>query len=123
DARLYIRIEVTADSDCRSGREDDLGGFGGQTAALVRRASLHQHGLPLWRARDIEWTSDLEMLTLVPECMHLVRVEEDAGVPIHDESVVVPAVPQYQQNVGKLSCPSIPLRGACLWLRAEVPPF
>ena len=66
----------------------------GKLAAVVGGAGLHQHRLALRRARHVERAAHVEVLAVVIERVHLLRIEEQARLLVADEGVVVPRIPQ-----------------------------
>ena len=89
------------------GAEDDLGGFGRELAAVVGRAGLHDDGLTLRRARNVERPADVVELPVVIEHVHLAAIEEDAALLVAEERVLVPGIPQRLRTTSTNSRPRL----------------
>jgi hypothetical protein len=81
--------------------ENDLRHLRAEFLADIGRTGLHDHRMPLRRARHIERPAHGEMLALVIEHVQPRRVEIAAGVFVANERVLVPAVPQAAHDLGK----------------------
>jgi hypothetical protein len=66
----------------------------GKLAAVVGGAGLHQHRLALRRAWHVERAAHVEEFAVVVQRVHLLRVEEQALIPVADERIFVPRIPQ-----------------------------
>ena len=92
-AALHVGAERLAGLHVRQRGEHHLGGLGGELAAGVGGAGLHDHRPALHRARDVERAAHREIFSLVVEHVHLVGIEEHAALDVADEGVVGPASP------------------------------
>src|ERR1700738_2154187 len=118
DARLHVGVEVPRDFQGGCGGKDHISGLGCKVPAILRGARLHQHGLALWGTRDIERAADLEVLAFMAQDVELGGIEEDARLPIKDEGIIVPTVPQTLDHACELAGAGIALVGATLRLGA-----
>src|SRR5436190_1956544 len=63
------------------------------------------------------------MLSLVIQRVHLLGIEENPGLLVEDECVVVPAIPKALHDLRKFAGPGIAFVAATLRLCAEVAPL
>ena len=90
--------------------EDHLGGLGGELAAGIRGAGLHDDRPALDRPRDVERAAHREILALVVRARAAsLGIEIDAALDIADEGVVGPAVPQPGHDVEELARAAVAL--------------
>ena len=76
--RLHVGVEALPVGERAAGGEDHLRGLGRELPARVGRARLHDHRPALDRPRDIERPAHLQVLALVVEHVHAVRIEKHA---------------------------------------------
>ena len=119
-AALHVGVERLAGLDVRQRGEHHFGGLGGELAAGVGGAGLHDHRPALHRARDVERAAHREVFALVVEHVHLVGVEEHAALDVADEGVVGPAVPQAGDDVVELAGALVALVVLHVLVHAEV---
>ncbi len=101
-AALHVGIEILRVGELLLGGEDRLGIAGGEGAALVRGARLHQHRMALRRARQVERAAHAELLAGVVDGVDAVGVGVDAAGAVMDARVVLPAVPQLAHDIDEL---------------------
>ena len=85
-----------------------------------RRAGLQDHRTALRRARHGQRAAHGEVLALVVDLVHLGRVGELAGLPVHDQRAVLPGVPQRRDGLQELLGPVVALVVVQMGLDAEV---
>ena len=117
---LHIAVEGLGVGQVLLGGEHHLGGAGGELAAGLGLAGLHDHRVALGRPRHVEGAFHREMLALVARRMHLVRVEELAARLVADEGLVLPAVPQRGDGVDELVGALVAFGRRALPVEAEV---
>ncbi len=101
-ARAHVVAEILAFLDGGLGREHHVGGAGGKLHADVRGARLRHDRAALRRACYVERPAHREVLSLVAEDVHLVEVEPDAALLVAQKGIVLPAVPQTDDDVVEL---------------------
>ena len=116
----YVCVELPALFECGLRGEHQLGGAGGELAAGIGGAGLHQHRPALRRTRDVQRAADGEVFAPVVQRVQLVGVEEDAAVLVADESVVFPTVPQAGDDLGELHRTVVAIRVRVMLLAAVV---
>ena len=84
-------------------REDRFRGFGGELAAGIRGAGLHDHRPALDRPRDVERAAHRQIFALVVEHVQLVGIEIESLRDVADEGVVRPGIPQAGDDVVELA--------------------
>ena len=102
-AALHVGVELAPGREVALRREHGFGGLGGELAAGLGGARLHDHRPALDRPRDVERAAHREIFSLVAEHVHLVGIEEDAALDVADEGVVGPGVPQAGHHVVELA--------------------
>ena len=81
---------------------------------------MNDHRMALRRPGNVERTLDREKFTFVIEDMHLVSVGEPTADLVHDDGVVLPAVPQSFDDLHKLSRDGIALGMRRMTFVAEI---
>jgi hypothetical protein len=92
-ARFDVGISAPRLVDGELRDEHHVREFGRKLASRIRTARLHQNGMALWRAVDVERAANREMLALVMKEVELFRVEICGAAAIVDKSVVIPGIP------------------------------
>ena len=119
-ARLHVRIELLPIRKRASGGENDFRGLGGELAARVGRARLHDDRPALDGPRDVEGAADFEKLALVVEGVHAVGIEIDARLDVADERVFGETVPETGHDIVELARAAISLIVVQMILEAEI---
>ena len=87
------------------GRDDHLGGAGGERLAGFRGAGLHHDRMPLRRTRHVEGAAHRNMRPLVREEVQLFGIEEAPGFAVAHEGVVRVGIPQAAHDIDELLRP------------------
>ena len=117
---FHVGIERASDRKARLGGEHRLRGLGGELAAGLGGAGLHDHRPALDRPRDVERAAHREIFALVVEHVQLGGIEIDAVLDVADEGVVRPAVPQPGNHVVELARAGVALAMLHVLLEPEV---
>ena len=70
---------------------------------------LHNHRPPLHRPRDIQRSSDFQIISFMIEHMHFLRIKIQPALLITHKRVVCKRVPQPGNNVVELACTLVPV--------------
>ena len=119
-AALHVGVERAARLDRPAGGEHHLGGLGGELAAGIGGAGLHDHRPALDRPGDVERALHLQILAVVVQHMELGGIEIDAALDVADEGVVGPRIPQAGDDVVVLARAGVALGMLHLLVHAEV---
>src|SRR5271154_4529468 len=95
---LHILEKLSGFLDCSAAPEYDFGGFSGELASHIGRAGLDDDRPALDWPRDVQRTPHRQMLALMIENVHLVRIEEDATRLVSPPRIVRPTVPKTSNN-------------------------
>ena len=106
-ARLHIFIELPGFLDCSAAAEYDFRGFGGELPTRVGCTGLHDDRPALDRSSDVQRTTHRQMIALVIEDVHFLRIEEDAACLVVQPCVVGPTVPQTRDDRVELARPPV----------------
>src|SRR5579863_9640199 len=119
-ARLDVRVVLAGGLEGLAGGEDAFGDAGGQRPAFLRHAGLEDDRLPLLGPREVQGTGDLEVLADVVKRVQLAPVEEDAGLDVGGEGVVLVGVPEPARDLDELLGPPVPGGVVEVLVQAEV---
>ena len=81
---------------------NDVGRRGSQLASLLRSAGLHDNGMNLGQASDVQRPAHGEEPALVVQHVHLGFIEEPAGLLVEGEGILLPAVPETLHHLDEL---------------------
>ena len=98
-ARLDLIEEGAGLFKTRRMGEDRIGIFAGELDARIRRTCLEDDRLALRRAADIQWARHLEEATFVVQRMQFLLVEKLSRLPVADDGVVIPAIPEALRDL------------------------
>ena len=105
------------------GRENRLRQFRSKFPPLVGGAGLHLHRIALNGTGHVEGPAHPELLTLMPEIVHLLGIEIEAALHIAHEGVIVPAVPEPIDHLGEFARAPIAFRMIAHLVAAKVQGF
>ncbi len=108
-AAFHVGIEFAPGGDVARRREHRLRGFGGELAAGIGGAGLHDHRPALDRPGDVERPAHREIFALVVEHMQLVGIEIKPALDVADEGIVGPGIPQPGDDVVEFAGAAIAL--------------
>ncbi|MET3591510.1 hypothetical protein ABID26_000889 [Mesorhizobium shonense] len=106
-AALHIGEEAPAGCKVGRRREDHLGGFGGQLAPGLGRASLNNDRPALNGPGDVERSAHRQMLSRVRQHMQLRGVEIESAFGVADEGIVRKTVPQTGHDIVEFARPVV----------------
>ncbi len=123
EAALDVRIERLRVVEPVLRGEDHFRAARRKLAAHVRRAGLHEHRMPLRRARDVQRAAHAEVRPVMIEHVQLAMIEMQAGRLVLDECVVLPAVPEPGHDALELVGARVAIGVREVGRRAEVRRF
>ena len=102
-AALHVRIEDAGGLHHIMGGEDHFRRIGGELAAIVGGAGLHDHRLALGRAGHIERAAHVIKIAVMIEHMHLRAVGEDALRLVAHKGVPIPGIPEGAHHLDEFA--------------------
>ena len=101
-------------------RQGHFGEFCGHRDHVVGAAGLHDHWMALRRARNVERAEHRKMLAAMVEVVQFFRMKELPGFLVAREGIVVPGIPQSEDNAGELARPVVALAVLVMFFAAEI---
>ena len=119
-ASFHVGVEGTRHRDRTACGENNFGGLGGELAACVGRACLHDDRPALNWTRDIQRTAHFQKLAMMIEYVELLRIEVLSRLDVANERVVGPAIPQARHDVEEFARATVTRRMLHVLLEAEI---